>query len=144
MKDISRIIKKKRRLLPILEEIQKEYGYLSESALKQLSKKLGMPLSKIYGVATFYFIFDTKKRGKNIIRVCNSPSCHINGSLNVLKFLEKQLKIGPGETTKNKKFSLELTSCIGCCDKPPAMMVNAKVYCDLTEEKIKKILSKIK
>jgi len=144
MKNIDRIIKKKRRLLPILEEIHKEYSYLPEPILKELSKKLNIPLVKIYGVATFYFLFDVKKRGKYIIRVCNSPTCYINGSVDVLQFLKNKLKINVGQTTKNKKFSLELSSCIGCCDKPPAMMVNDKVYCNLTEGKIKKILKKLK
>ena len=142
MDKLDRIIKKKRLLLPVLEEIQKEYGYLPESCLKDLSKKLNIPLVRIYGVASFYFLFDVKKRGKNIIRVCNSPSCYINGSLDILEFLKKKLKINVGQTTKNKKFTLELTSCIGCCDKVPAMMVNDKVYCNLTEDKVKKILKK--
>lgn len=142
MDQLDRIIKKKRLLLPVLEEIQKEYGYLPESCLKDLSKKLSIPLVRIYGVASFYFLFDVKKRGKNIIRVCNSPPCHINGSLNILEFLKKKLKVNVGQTTKNNKFTLELTSCIGCCDKAPAMMINDKVHYNLTEDKIKKILNK--
>lgn len=142
MKNIDKIIKKKRRLLPILEEIHEEYSYLPEPVLKELSKKLNIPLVKIYGVATFYFLFDVKKRGRYIIRVCNSPTCYINGSVDVLQFLKNKLKINVGQTTKNKKFSLELTSCIGCCDKPPAMMVNDKVYCNLDEKKIRDILKK--
>ena len=144
MKKIDKILKKKGMLLSVLEDVQREYGYLPEFVLKDISKKLSIPLSKIYGMATFYFIFDVKQRGKYIIRVCNSPSCYINGSLNVLNFLKKQLKINIGKTTKNKKFSLELTPCIGCCDKAPAMMVNDKVYGNLTEEKIKKILKKLR
>lgn len=144
MKKIDKILKKKRMLLPILEAVQKECGYLPESVLKEISKKLGIPLVKIYGTASFYMLFSVKKTGKNVIRVCNSPSCHISGSLNILEFLKKQLKINIGQTTKNKKFSLELTSCIGCCDKAPAMLVNDKVYGNLTEEKIKKILKKLK
>jgi NADH-quinone oxidoreductase subunit E len=144
MKRIDKILTKKRTLLSILEEVQKEFGYLPKSVLKDISKKLKIPLSKIYGMSTFYFLFSVKREGKNIIRVCNSPSCYINGSLNVLKFLKKQLKINVGQTTKDRKFSLELTPCIGCCDKAPAMMVNDKIYGNLTEEKIKKILKKLK
>jgi NADH:ubiquinone oxidoreductase subunit E len=144
MEKIDKILKKKRLLLQVLEETQKEYGYLPKPALKHISKKLNIPLSKVYGTATFYFLFEVKRRGKYLIRVCNSPPCYINGSLNILEFLKKELKIDVCETTKNKKFSLELTSCIGCCDEAPAMMINDKVYCNLTEEKIKKILKKLK
>ena len=86
MKKIDKIIKKKRMLLPILEAVQKEYGYLPEYVLKEISKKLDIPLVKIYGTASFYMLFSVKKTGKNVIRVCNSPSCHINGSLNILKY----------------------------------------------------------
>ena len=142
MENIDKILKKKGMLLPILEAVQEEYGYLPRPALEYISKKLKIPLVKIYGTASFYLLFSVKKTGKKVIRVCNSPSCHINGSLNILKFLKKYLNVGVGQTTKDKKFSLELTPCIGCCDKAPAMTVNDKVYCNLTESKIKKILKK--
>ena len=79
-----------------------------------------------------------KKQGKNIIRICNSPSCYVNDSLNLIKEVEKILGIKSGESTK--KYSLHITSCIGCCDKAPAMMINDKVYDNLTKEKIRKLL----
>ena len=134
----------KELLLPELKKIQKKAGYVSEESMKKLSKKLGMPIVKIYAAATFYAQIHTKPQGKNIIEICNSPSCYLNGSLDLIKFIEKKLKIKSGQTTKDKKFSLHICSCIGCCDKPPAMKINSKVYTELTQEKVEKILEKCK
>lgn len=145
-KDIDEIIKhrKDNLLLPMLEEIQAKFGYVSEANAHYLSRKTGIPFSKIYGVITFYEMLYTEPKGKYIIRICNSPSCYLNGSLNLIKFLASLLKIKSGETTKNKKFSLEIVSCIGCCDKAPTMMINNKIYHNLDEKKIKKIISGLK
>lgn len=131
-------------LLDELRKIQKKEGYISEKAIRELNKKTGVPLSVIYGVATFYAKLYTKPQGKNIIEICNSPSCYLNGSLNLIKFLEKKLKIKSGQTSKDKKFSLHICSCIGCCDEAPAMIINGKPYTKLTEEKIESILKKCK
>lgn len=144
MSKIEAIIKKKGSLLPMLYEIQEQYGYLPESALKTISNKLNIPLSKIYGVVSFYFLFDVKKKGKYVIRICNSLTCHLHGSFHLLQFLKEHLGIHIGQTTKNNKFTLELTPCIGCCDNPPAMMINEKIYTNLTEEKVEDILKKLK
>ena len=131
-------------LLPELRKIQKKEGYVSEEAMKKLSKKLKIPIVKIYGAATFYAMIHTKPQGKNIIEICNSPSCYLNDSLNIIKYIEKKLKIKSGETTKDKKFSLHISSCIGCCDKAPAMKINKKVYGELTKPKVDEILEKCK
>ena len=131
-------------LINRLREIQKKEGYLSEEALKKLSLELKIPISRLYGFATFYSMFYTKKQGKYVIELCASPSCFLNGSWNLENFLKKELKIDIGETTKNGKFSLKKTSCIGCCDKPPAMLLNGKVYTNLSEKKLKEILRKCK
>jgi len=131
-------------LLPELRKIQKKEGYVSEKAMKELSKKLKIPIVKIYAAATFYTMIHTEKQGKYVIEVCNSPSCYLNDSLNIIKYLEKKLKIKSMQTTKDNKFSLHICSCIGCCDKAPAMKINKKVYGDLTKEKIDDILKKCK
>jgi NADH:ubiquinone oxidoreductase subunit E len=131
-------------LLPKLEKEQEEKGYISENALKRISKETGMPISRIFAVGTFYAHLHFKKQGKNIIEICNSPSCYLNGSLNVIKELEKILKIKSDEMTKDGKFSLHICSCIGCCDKAPAMKINKKVYGNLTKEKIADIIKKCK
>ncbi len=144
MQDIDDIIKNKKLLLPILEEIQKEYGYLPEGKLKELSTKLDIPLSRIFGTATFYFMFSVKEQGRNIIQVCNSPTCHIKGSLNLLEVLEKELGLKPGETSEDKKYTLNFSSCLGCCDKSPAVLINGKVYENMTKEKLISLIKRLK
>lgn len=131
-------------LLTELKKIQKRKGYISEEDMKKLSKKTKIPISRIYGAATFYSRLHTEKQGKYVIEVCNSPSCYLNGSLNIIKFLERKLKIKSGQTAKNKKFSIYICSCIGCCDQAPAMKINKKIYGNLTKEKIGEILKQCK
>jgi NADH-quinone oxidoreductase subunit E len=131
-------------LINELRKIQKKEGCISEKAIRELNKKTGIPLSVLYGVATFYAKLNTQKQGKYVIEICNSPSCYVNGSLNLIKFLTKKLGIKSGETSKNKKFSLHICSCIGCCDEAPAMLINGKPYTKLTKEKIESILNKLK
>lgn len=129
-------------LLPLLREIQQKEGYISEDSLKKLSIKTKIPIVKLYAAATFYSRFHTAhKQGKYIIEICNSPSCYLNGSIDIIKYIEKKLKIKSGDTSKDGKFSLHIGSCIGCCDKAPAMRINSKVYENLTKEKIDVILN---
>lgn len=127
-------------LLTEFKRIQKREGFVSEKSMKLLSRKLKMPISKIYGVATFYSMVHVKKQGKNVIEICNSPSCYVNGSLDLIKFIEKKLNIKSRQTTKDGRFCLHICSCIGCCDKSPAMKINGKVHYNLTKEKILEIL----
>ena len=131
-------------LLNVLKEVQEKEGYISEDALKRISIEYNIPISRLWGIATFYFLLHTKKMGKHVIHICDSPSCYVNGSLDLIKFLEKKLKIKLDETTKDRKFSLYASSCIGCCDHAPAMMIDGKAYTDLTEEKIEKIIGDLK
>lgn len=134
---VSKYKDKKSSLMNILSDIQKEYGFLSEDLLKELSKEIKMPLAMIYSCASFYSFLVTEKKGKHVIRVCNSPSCHINGSLNILTEVERLAK-------GNSNLCVEKTSCIGCCDEAPAMMIDDKVYTKLTKEKVKEIVETIK
>lgn len=129
-------------IINILRKAQKKEGHLSEETLKKISAKYKIPISRLYGVATFYEMLRTKKQGKHIIELCGSPSCYINGELNLERFLEKELKIKFGETTKNKKISLYKTSCIGCCDKAPAMLLDGRPVTNLTKEKVMEIIKK--
>jgi len=132
--------KPRENILDILREIQKKYGYLPEDSIRELSKKINMSVIEIYDMASFYSMFGFEKKGKKVIRVCNSPSCYLNGSLNVLEEAKKILGIDIDETTKDGKFSLELTSCIGCCDKAPAIMINDELITNVTKEKLRKLL----
>ncbi len=131
-------------LLSKLRQIQKKEGFLSEENLKKLSLKSGIPLTKIYEVATFYSFFDVKKKGKHIIRLCNSPACLINGSENIQNIFQELLGIGINETTKDGKFTLKQTSCIGCCDEAPACLIDGKAYTKLDEIRIREIIKKCK
>ena len=129
-------------LLPQLRDIQKKEGFLSEVSLKNLSKKLKIPITKIYEVATFYSFLTVKEKGKHIIRICSSPTCYVNGSDNIMEIFERLLGIKIGETTDDKNFTLEKTSCIGCCNESPAALVDNEAYTRLNEDKIKEIISK--
>jgi len=113
-------------LLPILKKEQKKRGFVSEEAIKRISLKTKIPVSRIYGVLTFYEMFKTKP--DKVITVCNSPSCYLNGSFDLIQYLEKN------------KFKVKKISCIGCCDKAPAMLYQGKPYVNLTKEKLKEIL----
>ena len=131
-------------LLPKLEKEQAKNRWISEQALKRISNETGIPISRVYATASFYSHLHLSKQGKNIIEICNSPSCYLNGGLDIIKLIEKELKIKSGQTTKDRKFSIHISSCIGCCDKAPAMMINKKVYGNLTKEKVLDIIKKCK
>jgi NADH-quinone oxidoreductase subunit E len=131
-------------LISILEEVIRSEGYISFERLSMIGAELEIPLAKLYGVATFYSFLPTAKCGKNIIRVCASPTCHLKGSKDLLDFLKKELKIGLGGTTADGRFTLEKTSCLGQCDKSPAIMINDKVYTNLNKAKIREMLGKLK
>ncbi len=131
-------------LLNILREYQEKNGYLSEEVLKEISTKHNIPISRLYGIATFHTQLYIKPKGKYIIELCGSPSCSLNHAKEIEEFLETYLNIGIGDTTEDKLFTLMKTSCIGCCNEPPAMLVNGKSYTRLTIERVKCILEKLK
>lgn len=133
---------KPENILLILHEIQSlnPRKYLTEEDLKEVSQKLNLPYSFVYGVASFYTMFSLKPRGKYIIRVCESPPCHLSGSESILTELKNILKVDIGETTPDNLFTLELTSCLGVCGVAPAIMINDEVYGNLTTEKIREII----
>jgi len=129
-------------LLAILHDIQNasEAHYLSETDMRAAADYLKLPYSFVHGVATFYTMYSLKPRGKNLVRVCQSPPCHLLGSSTISRELIKLLGIGFGETTADKLFTLEMTSCLGVCGVAPAMMVNDRVYGNLTAERIAGII----
>jgi len=146
-KEISIILEKyseRDDLIPALQEIQKKFGYLSEENLELLSKKISVPLSQISGVATFYNFFKLKPIGKYHISVCRGTACHVHNSEDILRFIEKKLKIKSGELTPDGKFSVEKVNCIGACAKAPAMMINETVYGELDEKKVNNIIDSLK
>jgi len=137
---------RKDNLIQILHEIQDQdpQHYISPEAVDIVAEYLEIPVNHIYGVLTFYTMYSTKPRGKNIIRLCESPPCYIKGSENMLRKMKILLGINVGETTKDGLFTLEFTSCLGVCGNAPVMMINDDVYGDLTEEKVEEIIEKIR
>jgi NADH-quinone oxidoreductase E subunit len=147
MADIQKVLEKysaRGDVIPALQAIQKEMGFLSEESMELLSKKIKVPLSHISGVATFYSMFKLSPPGKYHISICRGTACHVHNSADLVRFVEKKLNIKPGEITKDSKFSLECVNCIGACAKAPAMMINETVYGNLTEKKIDQILNSFK
>ncbi len=131
-------------LIYILKDVQKEYGLLSDEILTRVAKKTAIPLSEIYGVATFYSLFTTTAKGKHIVRCCNNAPCHVKGSKEVLDHIKSYLGVETGETTADGSFTLEFTSCLGLCAVAPVMMVDNEVYGNLTPEKAVAILKDYK
>lgn len=136
----------KDNVLYILHDIQDnaEFHYLTKEDMIAVSKYLEVPLSYIEGVVGFYSMFSKKQRGRNIVRLCQSPPCHLMGEENIKTKLEKTLNIKMGETTKDSMFTLEFTSCLGVCGVAPAMMINNDVYGNLTPDKIEKTIDSLR
>jgi NADH-quinone oxidoreductase E subunit len=134
----------KRDLLVLLERAQSRSGSLSRETIAELAAALGLSISEVYGVATFYSFLSIKPQGRNVIRICKSIPCYLKNAQTIIDGVRKEIGIGPGETSADGKFSFELTNCIGACDKAPAMMVNDDVHGDLTPKKISKILQAYK
>lgn len=134
---------RKGALMPILNEIQDCFGYLSEDALKEVSKGMDIPLAEIYGVVTFYSRFTLKPRGEHTISVCLGTACYVKGAKDIFDRFVEELKVnGSGETTDDGKFTLEATRCLGCCGLSPVIMIDEDVYGKLTPDDVPLILKK--
>jgi NADH-quinone oxidoreductase E subunit len=131
---------KREDLIPILQEIQENIGYLSEKSIIAVGQHLQLPTSKIYGVATFYNQFRFEPKGKYHIQVCRGTACHVLGSATVLDQIEKQLKIKADQTTKDGMFSIEVVACIGACGLAPVICINGEFFAKVTTESIKEII----
>lgn len=131
-------------LIPILQDIQDEYGYLSEEAIVKVGKYLKLPTAKIYGLASFYHHFRFTKKGKYHIKICNGTSCHANANILIIQKLEKLLGIKNDEVTKDSLFSLEESTCMAACGNGPVMCVNDEYYTHLTIEKVKMVIESYK
>ena len=129
-------------LIPLLQDVQSIYGYLPENALRDIAEFVKIPLSRVYGVATFYNQFRLTPLGENIIRICRGTACHVKNSANILYALETELGISAGQTTRDKKFTLEVVNCIGACSIAPVMLVNDDYHGRISVKDIPKILKK--
>ncbi len=121
-------------LIPVLQEVQSELGYLSPDSLKTIAEGLAIPLSQVYGVATFYTQFRLKPIGQHLVRVCHGTACHVGGAEKVSAAIEAGLGIKDGETTADGKFTVESVACLGCCSLAPVMMVDNETFGRLTPE----------
>ncbi len=128
-------------LIPVMEAVQDEFGFLPKEAMQEISRFLKVPESNIYGVATFYALFRLHPRGKNMVHVCRGTACHVRGGAHILQEVEKRLGIKAGETTKDMEYSLETISCFGSCALAPVMVINKTVYGRMTPAKVEQILS---
>lgn len=131
-------------LIPALQEIQRFYGYISKESMAAVAEGLGLPESEVFGVASFYSQFYLEPRGENMIRVCQGTACHVRGADKILAAFAQRLGIEPGETTPDKKFSLERVACLGACGLAPVAMIGEKTYGRLTPEKVSEILAEYK
>jgi len=127
-------------LIPILQKIQDEEGFLSKQAVIEVGKSLDIPASKIYGVATFYNQFRFEALGKYHVQVCRGTACHVLGSATVLQELEKMLKIKAGQTTRDGLFSMEVVACIGACGLAPVICVNGEFHAKVTKDDLQRIV----
>jgi len=138
---LSRYTGDRSELIPLLQEAQEKFGYLSGEVMEGIAKFLRLSPSTVYGVSTFYAQFKLKPTGKRIVRVCRGTACHVRGGALILRELEKRLGIKPGETTDDLEYSLETTACFGSCALAPVVVIDKTVYGRMTVGKVEQILS---
>ncbi len=129
-------------LMPVMQKAQDIFGCLSFPVQELIATEMDIPMSDIYGVATFYSQFALEPKGEHVIGVCMGTACYVKNSQHVLEELTKVLEIEPGKTTADRKFSLEATRCLGCCGLAPVMMIDDQVYGRLVPEDVKGIVEK--
>ena len=127
-------------LIPLLQKTQEIFGYLPREALEEISKYLKLPLSRVYGVATFYAQFRFEPLGKYVIKICHGTACHVNGAVNISQAITEEVGVEEGQTTEDGLITLERVACLGCCSLAPVIMINEKVFGKLTPEKVRKLI----
>jgi len=130
----------KENLIMMLQAIQREYNHLPEPALSYLAAKIGVPYSRIYGVATFYSTFSMEPRGRNIVSVCLGTACHVRGAGRIHERIGDALSIGDGQTTEDQRYTLESVRCIGCCSLGPVVRINEDTHGRLSLDEVDGIL----
>src|SRR6056297_1567125 len=136
--------RKREKLLPILQGVIEKERSVSDFAMVEIAKQMGISAADVYGTATFYSFMDTEPRGEYVIRICKTITCFMKGKNQILLALEDALKIKLGETTPDRKFTLLETNCLGWCHKAPAILINDEIYTDLTIEKVHEIIVEYK
>lgn len=133
-----------KELIHILHRAQAEHGYVPPQAISAIAKHLKISESEIYGVLTFYNAFSLEPRGENVVTVCMGTACHVRGGPQIVEDLERKLEVKVGQTTPDKKFTLETVNCLGCCAIGPVVVVNGKYYSQITVKKTDAILKDYK
>ena len=133
---------KQEELIPILQRVQEEFGYLPQNAMFDIARFARVPESAVYAVATFYAQFRFTPIGKTHIMVCRGTACHVRGATRILEALENQLGIKEGETTEDLEYTLDSVACIGACGLSPCIMANKKVEAKLTPKKVAKLFKR--
>ncbi len=131
-------------LIPILQDLQAYEGYLSEQSLREVSLMLRLPMSKIFGVASFYNQFRFHPIGRYHVLVCRGTACHVKGSVKLLEAVQHDLKVEPGQTTRDGLFTLDVVACIGACGLAPVMCINGEFHAKLTSERAVEIIGKLR
>lgn len=139
---VTKYRSEKKALISVLQDIQEEYNYLPQEALRIVSDTLGIPLIDIVGVATFYRAFSLEPRGKHLVTVCMGTACHVRGGPKILEEFERKLNILAGETTADRQFSLETVACLGCCAIGPVVVVDGDYHAQTSIRKVGSILKK--
>lgn len=128
-------------LIPILQKVQAEFGYLPEEVMVKVAGFCGVAESKVFGIASFYTQFRFVPLGRTQVTVCRGTACHVRGAPQILDEMKRQLRIEEGETTPDLEYSLETVACIGCCALAPCLVINGKVESRMTPKKVKELLT---
>jgi NADH-quinone oxidoreductase subunit E len=128
--------RKQDELIPVLQDVQKEYGYISPESVKRVSRYLRITENQIYGVSSFYAQFRFSEPGRHAVKVCLGTACHVRGGATLLEMLERGLGISCGETTPDKRFDLERVACLGCCALSPVVQIDKEIYSRVTVNKL--------
>ncbi|MDC7233879.1 MAG: NAD(P)H-dependent oxidoreductase subunit E [Spirochaetales bacterium] len=130
------------KIIPILQEVQEEYRYLPEEILTFVATSLGISPARVFGIATFYSHFSLEPKGKYIIKVCDGTACHVKGSSGLIETIERELNLSEKvHTTPDLLFTLETVSCLGACGLAPAVVINDKVYGQVSKKQMKELIA---
>ena len=129
-------------LLAILQDIQSQEKYLPRKALEEVAQKLDIPLTRIYKLATFYRAFSLTPRGRHVVTVCTGTACHVKGAASILSTLERELEIGPGETTSDMEFTVETVNCLGSCALAPLVVIDENYHGRMIGTKVLSLLKR--
>ena len=130
-------------LIEVLHTAQEAFGYLEPEALDYIGASLGVPPSRVYGVATFYSHFTLKPKGRHTCVVCTGTACHLKGGSRLVDILEKELGAGPGQTTEDLRFTVETVNCLGACALAPVIVMDDTYYADMDSRKMKNLIKRV-